>query len=275
MKTFLTIFSAFIFLISVSGEAQAKRFGGGGFGKTFSTPYKSAQPAKPSSQPASNQPARKGGLMGGMLGGLLAGGLFAYLLGSGAFEGIQLMDILLLAGAFFVIMRLLKGMRGPQPAHAGHARQNFDQTPDTNSASSFQGNNHQDDSHQAPIDLPENFDIRGFIDGSLEHYRLVQQAWNDGNLDLIREYVAADLYAALAAQRNRLMVPPKTEVLDLEAEIVRAEESEGVRHISVLFKGRCRDELEKSEDGIFDVWHLERDLSSDDSPWLVVGIEAQ
>ncbi|CUS40901.1 MAG: preprotein translocase subunit Tim44 [Thalassobium sp.] len=272
MKTFLTVFSAFIFLISVSGEAQAKRFGGGGFGKTYSTPYKSAQPAKPSSQPASNQPGRKGGLMGGMLGGLLAGGLFAYLLGSGAFEGIQLMDILLLAGAFFVIMRLLKGIRGPQPAHAGHAhaRQSFDQTPNTNSTSSFQGNG-----HQAPLDLPENFDVRGFIDGSLEHYRSVQQAWNDGNLDLIREYVAADLYAALAAQRNRLMVPPKTEVLDLEAEIVRAEESDGVRHISILFKGRCRDELEKSEDGIFDIWHLERDLSSDNSPWLVVGIEAQ
>jgi predicted lipid-binding transport protein (Tim44 family) len=37
----------------------------------------------------------------------------------------------------------------------------------------------------------------------------------------------------------------------------------------------CKDELEKSEDGIFDVWHLERDLNNDDAPWIVVGIEAE
>ena len=43
----------------------------------------------------------------------------------------------------------------------------------------------------------------------------------------------------------------------------------------ILFRGRVKDELEKSEDGIFDIWHLERDLSKEDAPWLIVGIEAE
>ena len=123
--------------------------------------------------------------------------------------------------------------------------------------------------------LPADFDADAFTQGALEHYRLVQQAWNDGNLDLIREYVSPELYDALAAQRNRLMVPPKTEILDLDAEIIRADETSTHREISVLFRGRCKDDLEKSEDGIFDVWHLERNLRDDSAPWLVVGIEAE
>ena len=71
------------------------------------------------------------------------------------------------------------------------------------------------------------------------------------------------------------MVPPQTEILDLDADIVRADESASLREISILFRGRCKDDLEKSEDGIFDVWHLERDMTADNAPWIVVGIEAE
>ncbi|MDF1763985.1 MAG: Tim44-like domain-containing protein [Oleibacter sp.] len=280
MKFLLTIFSALILVMGVSHDADAKRFGGGGFGKSFSSPYKSSPASSPSKAPAKGgdqakaAPAR-GGLMGGMLGGLLAGGLFAYLLGSGAFEGLQLMDILLIGGVIFLIMRLLRGSQTSQhQARAAYAGNQFE--PNQHS---FQGNT--DMSGQAntnldtePLNLPEGFDAPGFINGALEHYHLVQKAWNDGNLDLIKEYVSPNLFAALASQRQKLMVPPQTEVLDLNAEIVRADEGRNTREISILFRGRCRDLLEKSEDGIFDIWHLERDTSVTDSPWIVVGIEA-
>ncbi len=211
-------------------------------------------------------------MMGGMMGGLLAGGLFAYLLGSGAFEGIQIMDILLLGLAAFVIIRLLRGAGQAQQrqtaaaAHGPAAHQSFQSLNETAGSTV---------APDQPVALPADFDADAFTQGALEHYRLVQQAWNDGNLDLIREYVSPELYDALAAQRNRLMVPPKTEILDLDAEIIRADETSTHREISVLFRGRCKDDLEKSEDGIFDVWHLERDLRDDSAPWLVVGIEAE
>lgn len=279
MKLLVTFLSAMFLFVGVVPEADAKRFGSGGFGKSYSSPFKSTpakSPTKATPEQGKAAPGR-GGMMGGMMGGLLAGGLFAYLLGSGAFEGLQIMDMLLIGLAVFVIFRLLKGMganqaRRPQAANAlgGHGAahsQHFQAEQAFNTGSSA-------DSSEHPLNLPENFDASAFIDGALEHYRLVQQAWNEGNLDLIREYVSPDLFDALAAQRNRLMVPPKTEIVDLNAEIVRADETAQKREISILFRGLCRDELEKSEDGIFDVWHLERDLSNDDAAWIVVGIEA-
>ena len=273
MKTLITVISAMLLTLGVVSEAHAKRFGSGGFGKSFPTQQRSA-PAKQSDKTSGNAQAApsRGGMMGGMMGGLLAGGLFAYLLGSGAFEGIQIMDILLLGLAAFVIIRLLRGAGQAQQrqtaaaAHGPAAHQSFQSLNETASSAV---------APDQPVTLPADFDADAFTQGALEHYRLVQQAWNDGNLDLIREYVSPELYDALAAQRNRLMVPPKTEILDLEAEIIRADETSTHREISVLFRGRCKDDLEKSEDGIFDVWHLERDLRDDNSPWLVVGIEAE
>lgn len=281
MKFFVTFLSAMFLLVGVVAEADAKRFGSGGFGKSYSSPFKSTpakSPAKASPEQGKASPGRSG-MMGGMLGGLLAGGLFAYMLGNGAFEGLQLMDMLLIGLAVFVIFRLLKGMganqaRRPQTASAMDGHQSAPNTQHFQAQQAFNASSSEDASEH-PLNLPENFDADAFIGGALEHYRLVQQAWNDGNLDLIREYVSADLFNALAAQRNRLMVPPKTEITDLNAEIVRADETAQKREISILFRGLCKDELEKSEDGIFDVWHLERDLSNEDAAWIVVGIEAE
>ena len=299
MKSFWSLFAAVFMVIAMVSPQPAeakKRFGSGGFGKSYST-----APAQKKSTPDSTQQnqsaAQTGqtsksgmgkGLMGGMLGGLLAGGLFAYLLGSGAFEGIQFMDILLLALVAFVLFKLLRGSRPQQQGHAyqGSAphSQAQPQSPFPNGANTQQRTSSatslggmMDAARQAPpMNLPADFDHVGFIGGALDHYRKVQQAWNDGDLETIREYVSADLYEALAQQRSAMNdAPPQTEVLDLAADIVRADEVGSVRQISVLFRGRSRDLGDNSEDGIFDTWHLERDTSNSANPWLVVGIEAE
>lgn len=275
MKLIITLLSSMILMVGLVSEAQAKRLGSGGFGKVFpSTPAKTA-PAPQKQTPQQATPANsptKGSMMPGILGGLLAGGLFAWLLGSGAFEGLQLMDILLFAVVAFVLFRLLRRPAAQNQQRAAYAGPQQSQDSSRNDAMAFTA---QNATGSAATDLPDNFDAEAFLAGALEHYRLVQQAWNEGNLDLIREYVSPAIYEALAAQRNRLMVPPQTEILDLEASIVHAAQNGLIREISILFRGRCKDELERSEDGIFDTWHLERDTSVADAPWIVVGIEAE
>lgn len=282
MKSFWSLMTAFFLMFAMVGEADAKRFGSGGFGKSYkSTPFgqKKASPQQNEKKNAQQQGQKKGGMMGGLMGGLLAGGLFAALLGSGAFEDLKMMDIILMAIIAFVIFRVIRSMRnGPQPAAAGAYQQQFrQQAPDTaentGSTHSFEGTSA--DQGQVPFDLPENFDQTSFLNGALEHYRTVQKAWNDGDLSVIEEYVSPELFDALSRQRNKLMVPPQTEILDLSADIARAEQEGTVQHISILFRGVCKDELEKSQDGIFDIWHLARDTSSQDAPWIIVGIEAE
>src|SRR5690606_19392571 len=127
----------------------------------------------------------------------------------------------------------------------------------------------------AVIDLPSGFDQQAFIEGALEHYRAVQSAWHSGNLDVIPEYVEPELISQLANQRQQMHSAPQTDIIDMDADIVAAGTQGNSAEISLLFRGLARDAGEQSEDGIFDVWHLERDLNKDNAPWLIAGIEAE
>ena len=291
MKSIITVFTAFFLMFAMVSEADAKRFGGGGFGKSYKTSPFSSKKAAPAKKDQQQTGQKKGGMMGGLMGGLLAGGLFAALLGSGAFEDLQVMDMIIMAALAFLAFKLFKGfMSGgarsrQQPSAAGFGsnqtqRHNFEMPRDAGSAGASvqavpetQATGFNQD--EIPLNLPEGFDQQGFIEGSLSHYRTVQESWNKGELETIEEYVSPELFAALSQQRNKLMVPPQTEIIDLTAEIVRADQAGDSAEISILFRGVCKDELEKSQDGIFDIWHLQRDLNTENADWVIVGIEAE
>lgn len=271
-----SIFSlSLVILLSFSfaQESQAKRFGSGGFGKSFSTsPFKKAPastPAKPNksadknqAQPAANQ-GRKGGMMGGLMGGLLAGGLFAYLLGSGAFEGLQFMDILLFGLIGFILFKLFTAGRAQTAGAHNQYFQGQSSAPMT-SGNSATG--------AIPMDLPSGLDVAGFTSRAVEHFKMVHDAWDKGNMDLVAEYLAPELLDELTQERASQASKMSHEVLDLTAEIVRSETQSNGHILSVLFRGRMRDTLAGEEMGVFDVWHLQQ---RDNGPWLIIGIEAQ
>jgi predicted lipid-binding transport protein (Tim44 family) len=291
MKSIITLFTAFFLMFALVGQAEAKRFGGSSFGKTFKTSPFASKKTAPAKKDQQQQPSgqKKSGMMGGLMGGLLAGGIFAALLGSGAFEDIQVMDMIIIALLAFLALKLFKGfMSSRQPIHPKMAgdvgtqhRHHFEMPRDadaghTSSAAEetkIQSTAFNED--EVPFNLPEGFDQQGFIEGSLSHYRTVQESWNRGELDVIKEYVSPELFAALSQQRNKLTLSPKTEVVDLNAEIVRADQAGDSAEISILFSGVCKDELEKTQEGIFDIWHLQRDLNTKNADWVIVGIEAE
>lgn len=132
-----TLFIALALTLGGMQEAQAKRMGGGkSFGSrpSYSAPYQRSttpndlgnQATRSASQQqaaAQNQAARqnwagRGGLMG-MLGGLALGGLLGSLFFGGAFEGLNLMDMLLFAGIAYLVYRLFAAKAGQQPAANG------------------------------------------------------------------------------------------------------------------------------------------------------------
>lgn len=291
MKSIITIFTAFFLMFAMVSEADAKRFGGGGFGKSHKTSPFASQKAAPAPKGQQQASQKKGGMMGGLMGGLLAGGIFAALLGSGAFEDIQIMDMIIMAALAFLAFKLFKGFMGSgarsrqQPAAAGlganpSQRSSVEMPRDANAdtttvqeAPATQATEFNQD--EVPFNLPEGFDQQGFIEGSLNHYRTVQESWNKGELETVEEYVSPELFTALSEQRNKLVDPPQTEVLDLTAEIVRADQAGDSAEISILFRGVCKDVLENSQDGIYDIWHLQRDLSTENADWVIVGIEAE
>jgi len=288
MKKLFSLVALLMVSVTITPIAEAKKFGGG---KSFGKSYKTAPAPKQQNtntlgkdQATKSPSSSKKGLMGGLLGGLLAGGLLAAFFG-GAFEGIQFMDILIMGLVAFVIFKLMKGWLGAkqgsmnqnkqQPAFGGSAHKfeqpnvhNFEQQPQTATQGGGFGA-----TNDVPNNFPPGFDQSAFIDGAREHYRVLQGAWNHNQLETIQEYVSPSLFADLQQERAKLEGEQHTDVMYVDAEIVRADHDANKAQLSIQFSGRYRDAVESVEENIEDIWHLERDLTVENAPWLIVGIQ--
>lgn len=295
MKRFFTLFALMFVMVVSAPHAEAKKFGGGkSFGKSFKTaPAPKSQPTNTNTINKQTDPASaaksssKKGLMGGLLGGLLAGGLIAAMFG-GAFEGFQMMDFLIIALLAFVLFKIFKSLmaakngsinRPNQQAYAGnpspqnkgyyHEQSQFRESAAASSAGGFGAVN-----NDVPFNFPPNFDMSAFVNGAREHYRTLQGAWNHNELETIQEYVTPELYNDLAEERRKLDGEQHTEVMYVDAEIVRADYDGKRAQLSLQFSGRYCDRQEGIEEDITDIWHLERDMTLPNAPWLIVGIQA-
>ena len=246
-------------------------------------------------------------MLGGALAGLAAGGLLASLFGGGAFSGMQGFDFLILGllafGAFFLFRKFKR--QGHQQAGHSHGYQNQStESPlaslsDTlmHKKSAVEGHHGSDAQFleesktsaeplvAAPVsngiiggdDVPENlpggFDREGFLKGAREHYVILQNAWNKNDQSVMREYMAPELFEQLNLERSKLSGDQHTEVLFVDAGIVRADYTSRVAQISVKYTGRYKDQVEGVEEDINDIWHLERDITHANAPWLIVGME--
>jgi len=279
MKNIIVIFSLLALLCTASFDAHArKKFGSSKRGKTPATQQTTQN--KQSDVPASTAPkakSNKKGIMAGVLGGLLAGGLIAAMLGDD-FEGFQLLEMILLAGGLFILFKLVTGFlranRAPQLANASastSAQQNaFKQAPiEQPMSTGFASNAPQGES--VPFNLPPNFDVNGFLQGARSHYHTLQIAWNNADYTTMAEYLSPALVAEFKAEREAIQ-NVDTEVMFIDAELVRADTNAQSWQVSVRFKGKYRDLGDKKEEPILEIWHLER-LISDDAPWLIVGVE--
>ncbi|GEB71671.1 hypothetical protein PC2016_2261 [Pseudoalteromonas carrageenovora] len=275
MKNIIVIFSLLALLCTASFDAHArKKFGSSKRGKTPTTQQTTQN--KQSDIPASTAPkakSNKKGVMAGVFGGLLAGGLIAAMLGDD-FEGFQLLEIILLAGGLFILFKLITGFmrakHSPQLANASISQNAFKQAPieqPTNTGFT----NSVPQSENVPFNLPPNFDVNGFLQGARNHYRTLQSAWNNADYATMAEYLSPELVAEFKAEREAIQ-SVETEVMFIDAELVRADVTATEWQVSVRFKGKYRDLGDKKEEPILEIWHLERAIS-DGAPWLIVGVE--
>ena len=299
----LWAFLAVIFTFTLTMEtAEAKRMGSGkSFGRSYQTspaPSRQSADAPAQRQQASASPAQQGrkglfgGMMGGLLGGLLVGGLFAALFAGGAFEGLQFMDLLLIGVLAFIIVKLINAWRQRRAASPAAPQRHAPAQPVLAGAGSgpqvkapslFESMGGaaaatapvRPANADIPFKLPLNFDTPAFLSSAKDNYRLLQDAWNRNDLGKLQQFTAPELFNELRAERAALTVAPQTEVLSLDAELGRATQMFGVAEISVRFSGRYRDVAEGVEENFVDVWHLERDCTKDNTPWVITGIQSE
>lgn len=285
MKTSVyAILMAFVLAIGAgaySADVHAKKLGGGkSFGKSFSVAKPKAAPATPTSTAAAagtKKPGLLGGLGGGLLGGLLAGGIFAALLGSGAFDGISFGDILLFALIGFLVYKFFIAPKRRAAAEAaqqagtnGMFREMPESTRDSVQPSPMAG---MIGFGATPdIQLPPGFNEQAFVAEAKNHYITLQKAWDDNNFDEILDYVSPELYNLLVAERAQYgSDKARTEVVSLMVDLVRGEFIGSTASISLQFSGWIKEGEETSETN--EIWHLEKNMSDAKANWTIVGIQ--
>jgi len=184
MKRFLSIAMALCIGLTMSLDANAKRFGGG---KSFgSAPSHQTRQAAPAAAPAAAGAAAKAGGASrwlGPLAGLAAGGLLASMFMGDGFQGMQIFDILIMAVIAFLIFRFIAARRRKQQtfmAPAGHApmqREAFDAKPAAPSI--FGGSS----AARPVINAPAWFNEQSFLEAARNHFQSLQQHWDANEMD--------------------------------------------------------------------------------------------
>ncbi len=306
---FATLFLAMTLLMAGIQEAQAKRLGGGkSFGSrpSYSAPYQrstspaaGSQPIRSASQQqaaAQNQAARqgwagRGGLMG-MLGGLALGGLLGSMFFGGAFENLNMMDILVFAGIAFLVFRLFRGRQNQPAAGTAYARTGHTENPapgeyaDTTApgtkSAGFNtdllfGKNAPAPAFDQPASanaaqVPADFDQTAFLAGAESAFRYLQSAWDSRDLAAIRGLTTDKVFAEIQDQLRASATDNKTEILKLTSELLEVREQGSELEAVVLFESLIREDEGETQQ-VREVWHFTKPVNSKQPKWFLDGIQ--
>ena len=286
MKKILTFLTLAIFSFGLLAlDVEAKRIGGG---KNVGTQRQSVNQQQSASNPQQSTTAAPtaapstGSKWGGALAGLAAGGLLAALFMGGAFENINIMDIIMLAVIIGIIFFVIRMLRKPKTeGHASpmqysgantHTQDHFYAPPlDTPIGNKAIGNTEA--AYRQP-NIPSDFKVEPFIRNAKASFIRLQTAHDNGDINEIRDYTTPEMLAEIQGQiSERGGAQQKTEVMFIDANLLEVETINDMAIASVRFTGQLRD-LPNGEPEAFDeIWHVQKDLKVPDATWLLAGIQ--
>lgn len=295
-----------IAMLSVSFDAEARRFGGGrSFGRQSSNIMKQRQAVKPpvantvpraaATTPAAGARAGAAGTAArsgfsrwmGPIAGIAAGLGIASLLAafglSGAF--LEMMSSLLLIGllvfgVMFIVRRLRGGAARTAPHGASPMQRQSTSAPDwqrplnpATPAQSTAVSALQPESAE-PVDeswfIPEDFDTPGFLDNAKAQFVKIQALWDTGDIEQLRDILTDDLIAEVAPEIEARAAGEKTEIVLLNAELMGIETVAGGHLASIRYSGMLRENPEAEAARFEEVWNL---YKAKNEGWLVAGIQ--
>ncbi len=273
--------------------AEAKRLGGGSnLGKQYSTPHSApAQQAKPTgaatTSPAAasaNAAPRASGASRwlGPLAGLAAGGLLASLFFGDGFQGMQVMDFLMIALLIFGGIMLFRYMRrgaNPVPAGAG-AGPGQGSTPlggdvlTRNASPSAPGSGFTPSARVDDYQAPAWFDAKNFAEGAKSHFLRLQAAWDKAVFNDIREYTTPELFEELRRERLELGTEPQiTEAVTLQVQLAGVRRDGDLVVVSLEFSGLIREAASEGANPFHEIWHIQHTWNTPDGDWFITGIQ--
>jgi len=281
-------------VLSGMTDAEAKRFGGGSsFGSrpAYNAPFQrsalppsrtaSQQQATTQNQMARQNMSQRGGMMG-MLGSLALGGLLGALFFGGAFENINVMDILVLVGLAYLLYKLFAAKAGSAGQQQPYQRSAYDAQSSAmpsnpaglNTDLLFKKQSGLSDNQAVQQSkIPQGFDSHAFLAGAKMAYSALQKAWDAKDLAEIRGLTTDKVFAEIQAQIKASTTDNVTDVLKLEAELLEVREIGNELEATVLFDAIMREDLNGSTEQIKEIWHFVKPKASAQPKWWLDGIQ--
>lgn len=299
-------------LSMVVADAEARRMGGGGsFGRQSPNVTRQATPPQQTPAQQQNQMANPGqpnqaaapgaqagarpaapaspwrNILGGALLGLGLGALLAHLGITGALANIigTVLMIALLALAAMFIYRMIRGKTQPRhsrPAFAGGYSPDSASTPEIGSGlnprsrpAAFQTEHLATGGAaiQQSWGVPADFEVDPFLRSAKTYFVRLQDAWDRGDINDIREFTTPEMFAELRLQlQERGALANHTDVVALDAELLGIE-SVGDDHVaSVRFSGLIKESETAQPEPFTEVWNLAKP-DSGRGGWVLAGIQ--
>lgn len=292
-------------------DVEAKRLGGGrpaGIQRSVPTRAPDAPPPKPA-QPtnattpaqgaaagAAAAPARRSwmGPIAGLAAGLGIAALMSHLGLSEAFGNFLMMALLAVAAVFLIrwlMRRFGAGQGGAQgarlagagapfpsgPAHAGRpGAQGLQRQSIGGSSAGGLGGAAGGLGATGPVAaagaVPEGFDAAGFERIAKMIFIRLQAANDEANVEDLRKFTTPELFASLRLDlQERGPAAQRTDVLQLDAELVDTAQEDGQWLASVRFHGLIREEVDAGAERFNELWHLVKPVDGS-REWAIAGI---
>ncbi len=283
----------------VSSDAEAKRVGGSqSIGRQSQTASPSgqaqrSQQAQPAQQAAQAPAAPAGNRWMGPLAGLAAGlGIAALLSSFGLAEGLaQMLSNALLIGlvvlAGVMLFRFIANRRRPDIAYAHGAAnrqqtngsQLLNRTGQARPESNFPGwpraamGSTGAASTVTMQGLPVGIDQPAFLASAKTMFMRLQGAWDRNEQGDLFELTTPEMFAQIKQDLEaRGREPSRTEVTQLDAEVLGVENTVNETLISVRFHGQMREDDAQIAQPFQEVWNIVRDTRIDEA-WRLAGIQ--
>lgn len=273
-------------------DAEAKRLGSGGMKR--SVPAQTTPNTPPAQQPAAPQQAAPGkqaaaapaaaaapkrswmGPLAGLAAGLGLAALASHFGLGGELANLMTMVLLALA-AFFIIRFVMRRFAAPKsPQLAGANGMNFEAQPQQPAWNAQPAAPAAATATAvavaAPLasTLPADFDAAGFEKIAKQVFIRLQAANDAGDQADLRRFTTPQMYASIQHDLlERGTQVQRTEVLQLDANVVDVATENGEQIVSVRFSGLVREASDLAAQDFDEVWHLVKSGEG----WLIAGIQ--
>ena len=280
MQRFLSIALALCVGLTLSLDANAKRFGGGkSSGSAPIHQTRQATPTTPAAAPTAPgraAPAASGASRWlGPLAGLAAGGLLASMFMGDGFEGFQIMDFLIVALIAFLVFRFIAARRRqqqPQMAMPGHAPMQREAHAQPAQPSIFGGSAAPAAAAAPVINAPAWFNEQNFLAAARNHFQALQQHWDANEMDKIAEFVTPQMLQWLKQERAELGDGYQSTYIDnLQVQLEGVDDQADKTIATLTFSGLSKTSRFDQGETFSESWRMER-AQGQDQPWLLAGI---